>query len=56
MIAENKAKYNSNNGWFKKESKKNIPNVFKLWSDILRDNLPNLKLLNSRSQNLQIFC
>ncbi|AOF54895.1 hypothetical protein MBSPM3_v1c3880 [Maize bushy stunt phytoplasma] len=53
---ENKAKYNSNNGWFEKENKNLIiPNVFKLWADIVRDNLPNLKLLNPRSQNLQIF-
>ncbi|OIJ44647.1 hypothetical protein [Rice orange leaf phytoplasma] len=53
---KNKAKYNSNNGWFEKENKNLIiPNVFKLWGGIVRDNLPNLKLLNPRSQNLQIF-
>lgn len=53
---ENKAKYSYSNCWFKKENKNlMIPNVFKLWDDIISDNLSNLKLLNPRSQNLHIF-
>ncbi|MGL9687715.1 MAG: hypothetical protein ACQBVK_02920, partial [Candidatus Phytoplasma sp. TWB_XP] len=45
---ENKDKYNSNNGWFEQENKNLIiPNVFKLWADIVRNNLPNLNTFKS---------
>ncbi|MGL9688003.1 MAG: hypothetical protein ACQBVK_04585 [Candidatus Phytoplasma sp. TWB_XP] len=49
-------KHNMKNGWSIINSPSLIvPNVFKLWADIVRDNLPNLKKLNPRSQNLQSF-
>lgn len=49
-------KYNIDNGWQIKENKNLIiPKIFKLWADIVKDKLPNLKKLNPRSQNLQIF-
>ncbi|MGZ3139708.1 hypothetical protein PSOLA_00440 [Candidatus Phytoplasma solani] len=49
-------KYNIDNGWSISQDKNLIiPNVFKLWADIVKDNLPNLKKLNPRSQNLQVF-
>ncbi|MGL9687520.1 MAG: hypothetical protein ACQBVK_01865, partial [Candidatus Phytoplasma sp. TWB_XP] len=39
-------KYNMKNGWSIINSPSLIvPNVFKLWADIVRDNLPNLKNL-----------
>ncbi|MBP5836058.1 hypothetical protein [Candidatus Phytoplasma meliae] len=51
-------KYNIDNGWKISENQNLIiPNVFKLWADIVnsKSGLPNLKRLNPRSQNLQIF-
>nr|WP_017192117.1 hypothetical protein [Milkweed yellows phytoplasma] len=51
-------RYNNKNGWKKVKSKNLIiPNVFKLWADIVNNDkgLSNLKRLNPRSQNLQVF-
>ncbi|MEC4558816.1 MAG: hypothetical protein U9532_01340 ['Conium maculatum' witches'-broom phytoplasma] len=51
-------RYNDKNGWKKVKSKNLIiPNVFKLWADIVNNEkgLSNLKRLNPRSQNLQVF-
>uniref|UniRef100_UPI00037BE14A hypothetical protein n=1 Tax=Italian clover phyllody phytoplasma TaxID=1196420 RepID=UPI00037BE14A len=51
-------RYNNKNGWKKVKSKNLIiPNVFKLWADIINNEkgLSNLKRLNPRSQNLQVF-
>ncbi|WP_284928478.1 hypothetical protein [Candidatus Phytoplasma sp. AldY-WA1] len=52
---ENKNKY-QNQGW-KKITDENliIPCIFKLWADIVQEQLPYLKKLNPRAQNLQIF-
>ncbi len=52
---ENKNKY-KNQGW-KRTTDKNliIPNIFKLWADVVQEQLPQLKKLNPRAQNLQIF-
>ncbi|WP_284928467.1 hypothetical protein [Candidatus Phytoplasma sp. AldY-WA1] len=52
---ENKNKY-QNQGW-KRTTDKNliIPNIFKLWADVVQEQLPQLKKLNPRAQNLQIF-
>lgn len=53
---KNQAKYNINNGWFFQQNKNLIiPLVTKWWADIVNHYLPNLKKLNPRSQNLQIF-
>ncbi|MDW3617676.1 MAG: hypothetical protein QFY14_01045 [Candidatus Phytoplasma pruni] len=51
-------RYNNKNGWKKVKSKNLIiPHVFKLWADIINNEkgLSNLKRLNPRSQNLQVF-
>jgi hypothetical protein len=52
---ENYNKY-KNQGW-KRTTDKNliIPNIFKLWADVVQEQLPQLKKLNPRAQNLQIF-
>ncbi|PQP79210.1 hypothetical protein C6B37_02335 [Candidatus Phytoplasma phoenicium] len=53
---KNQAKYNLKNGWFFQQKPHLIvPKVTKWWADIVTNNLPSLKKLNPRSQNLQIF-
>ncbi|WP_284928543.1 hypothetical protein, partial [Candidatus Phytoplasma sp. AldY-WA1] len=53
---KNSKKYTPENGWYKSNNKHLIiPHIFKVWADVVKKQLPQLKKLNPRSQNLQIF-
>jgi len=55
---ENAKKYTKENGWYISKKDNNnliIPQIFKVWSDVVQEQLPQLKKLSPISQNLQIF-